>query len=91
MAQLMLRGHFSHFGGKVVGNRYSGWMSKPVLLEAANRSAHTSRRHCLNTSARCCRCKGVKLRWREGNIFSAHHSSTDNDPVSNLVSIHRLH
>lgn len=43
-----------------------------------SREDASARRNRINFAASEALCDGVRLRWREGLIFSAHHSSTDN-------------
>lgn len=44
-------------------------------------SSHFARRSNLSASARERLCEGVKFRWREGFVISAHHLSADHSCV----------
>ena len=78
MPQFMGIHHGSVAGRQVIAKPYPAWTASDLVYRSSTKVlSHFARRKSLSDSARCCRCKGVKFRCREGLVFSAHHSSTD--------------
>lgn len=80
MAGLMGEHAILHRVGKRAVDRYIPFRRPRVGVDGADQlarvSANLSRRNCLRTLARRCRCDGVNGRWREGFIRLTHHSAS---------------
>ena len=79
LPEFVLRHHGSLIRLQVLA--YSDELRKArdsIYRRSTSVPANLSRRHQRNPSASRCLCEGVKFRWREGLVISAHHSSADN-------------